>query len=151
MFKRPKWVTQCCTQIKSTRDTILCLLFLHYFVEFTFKCYGNYWNKTLYPLRVWIRYNWVSRLVLLKLWEIWNVDDYCYQVLWQEVAERTNIILNVRTSFAGCFLVVGNEYPFHLKLLRFMKRNAAFTSLPSIVTVTLSLLDKTSIFKNWFS
>jgi len=62
VFKRPKWVTQCCIQVKSTRDTILYLLFLHCFVEFTFKCYGNYWNKTLYSLRVWIRYNWVSRL-----------------------------------------------------------------------------------------
>lgn len=95
------------------------------FWGFTFKCYGNYWKKTLYSLRVWIGYNWVGRHGLLKLWEIWKRWWLLlFSSLWQEVAERTTIILNVKTSLAGCFLVVGYEYPFDRKLLRFMKRNA---------------------------
>ena len=38
---RPIRLTQCCTQFKSHGDTILCVLYLHYNVAFTFKSYGN--------------------------------------------------------------------------------------------------------------
>ena len=35
---RPIRPTHCCTQFKSPRDKILCVLYLHYNVAFTFKC-----------------------------------------------------------------------------------------------------------------
>ena len=54
---RPIRITQCCTQFKSPRVKILCVLYLHYNVAFTFKWYGNFWNKTFYSQRVWIGYN----------------------------------------------------------------------------------------------
>ena len=50
-------LTQCCTQFKSLGDKILCVLYLHYNVAFTFKWYGNSWNKTFYSQGVWIGYN----------------------------------------------------------------------------------------------
>ena len=34
---RPVRLTQCCTQFKSPGDKILCVLYLHYNVAFTFK------------------------------------------------------------------------------------------------------------------
>ena len=34
---RPIRLTQCCTQFKSPGDKILCVLYLHYNVAFTFK------------------------------------------------------------------------------------------------------------------
>ena len=55
---RPTRLTQCCTQFKSRGVKILCVPYLHYYAAFTFlKWYGNYWNKTFYPQRVWIGYN----------------------------------------------------------------------------------------------
>ena len=36
-MNRPIRLTQCCTQFKSPGDTILCVLYLHYNVAFTFK------------------------------------------------------------------------------------------------------------------
>ena len=54
---RPVRLTQCCTQFKSPGVKILCVLYLHYNVAFTFKWYGNSWNKTFYPQRVRIGYN----------------------------------------------------------------------------------------------
>ena len=51
---RPIRLTQCCTQFKSPGVKILCVLYLHYNVAFTFKWYGNSWNKTFYSQRVWI-------------------------------------------------------------------------------------------------
>ena len=56
-MNRPIQLTQCCIQFKSPGDKILCVLYLHYNVAFTFKWYGNYWNKTFYSQRVWIGYN----------------------------------------------------------------------------------------------
>ena len=49
---RPIWLTQCCTQFKSPGDKILCVLYLHYNVAFTFKLYGNSSNKMFYSQRV---------------------------------------------------------------------------------------------------
>ena len=49
--------SQCCTQFKSPKVEILCVLYLHYNVAFTFQWYGNSWNKTFYSQRVWIGYN----------------------------------------------------------------------------------------------
>ena len=57
MENRPIWLTQCCTQFRSPGDKILCVLYLHYNVAFTFKWYGNSWKKTFYFQRVWIGYN----------------------------------------------------------------------------------------------
>ena len=54
---RPFRVTQCCSQFKSPGVKILCVLYLHYNVAFTFKWYGNSWNKMFYSQRVWIGYN----------------------------------------------------------------------------------------------
>ena len=42
--------------IQIARDKILCVLYLHYNVAFTFKWCGNSWNKTFYYQRVWIGY-----------------------------------------------------------------------------------------------
>ena len=56
-YNRPFRLTQCCTQFKSPGDKILCVLYLHYNVTFTFKWYGNFWNKTFYSQKVWIGYN----------------------------------------------------------------------------------------------
>ena len=53
---RPIRLTQCCTQFKSAGDKILCVFYLHYNVAFSFKWYGNSWNKTFYSQRVWIGY-----------------------------------------------------------------------------------------------
>ena len=55
--KRPIRLTQCCTQFKSPGVKILCVLYLHDNVAFTFKWYGNSWNKTFYPQRLSIGYN----------------------------------------------------------------------------------------------
>ena len=57
VLNRPIRLTQCCTQFKSPGVMILCVLYLHYNVAFTFKWYGNFWNKTFYSQRVWIGYN----------------------------------------------------------------------------------------------
>ena len=54
---RPIRLTQCCTQFKAPGDKILCVLYLHYNVAFTFKWYGNFWNRKFYSQRVWIGYN----------------------------------------------------------------------------------------------
>ena len=54
---RPIRLTQCCTQFRSLGVKILCALYLHYKVAFTFKWYGNSWNKTFYSQVVWIGYN----------------------------------------------------------------------------------------------
>ena len=54
---RPIRLTQCCTQFKAPGDKILWVLYLHYNVAFTFKWYGNFWNKKFYSQRVWIGYN----------------------------------------------------------------------------------------------
>ena len=45
---RPIRLTQCCTQFKSLEVKVLCTLHLHDNVAFTFKWYGNTWNKTFY-------------------------------------------------------------------------------------------------------
>ena len=54
---RPIRLTQCCTQFKSPGVKTLCVLYLHHNVAFTFKWYGNSWNKTFYSQGVWIGYN----------------------------------------------------------------------------------------------
>ena len=54
---RRNQLTQCCTQFRSPGFKILCVLYLHCKnVAFTFKWYGNTWNKTCYSQRVWIGY-----------------------------------------------------------------------------------------------
>ena len=49
---RPNQLTHCCTQLKPPGVRILCALYLLYNVVFTYKSYGNTWNK-----RVWIGFN----------------------------------------------------------------------------------------------
>ena len=56
-YDRPIRLTKCCTQFKSPGDKILCALYLRYNVAFTFKWYGNSWNKMFHFQRVWIGYN----------------------------------------------------------------------------------------------
>ena len=41
--------TQCCTQFKSPGDKILCVLYLHYNVAFTFKCMEIPETKSFIP------------------------------------------------------------------------------------------------------
>ena len=69
-WNRPIRLSQCCTQFKSPGVKILCLLYLHYNVAFTFKWYGNSWNKTFYPQRVWIRADTYEKKSLLFLPEV---------------------------------------------------------------------------------
>ena len=54
---RPVRLTQCCTQFKSLGVKVLCVFYLHDNVAFTFKWYGNAWNKMFYSQRIWIGYN----------------------------------------------------------------------------------------------
>ena len=55
---RPFRLTHCCAQFKFPEVKILCALYLHYSVAFTFKWYGNSWNKKMfYFQRVWTGYN----------------------------------------------------------------------------------------------
>ena len=54
---RPIRLTQCCAQFKSLGVKILYVLNLHDNEAFTFKWYGNTWNKTLYSQKIWIGYN----------------------------------------------------------------------------------------------
>ena len=57
IHNRPIRLTQCCTQFKSLRVKVLCVFYLHDNAAFTFKWYGNTWNKTFYSQRIWIGYN----------------------------------------------------------------------------------------------
>ena len=67
LHDRPIRLTQCCTQFRSLGFKILCALYLHYKVAFTFKWYGNSRNKTFYSQMVWIGYN--IELAELVYWE----------------------------------------------------------------------------------
>ena len=48
-FNRPIRLTQCCTQFKSPGVKILCVLYLHYNVAFTFKCMEIPETKSFIP------------------------------------------------------------------------------------------------------
>ena len=48
LLHRPIPPTQCCTQFKSLGVKVLCVLHLYNNEAFTFKSYGNTWNKTFY-------------------------------------------------------------------------------------------------------
>ena len=54
---RPIRLTQCFTQFRSLGVKVLCVFHLHGNIPFTFKWYGNTWNKTFYSQRIWIGYN----------------------------------------------------------------------------------------------
>ena len=73
----PIRLTQCRTQFKSPRK-ILCVLYLHYNVPFTFKWYGNSWDKTFYSQRVLIGYN-------IELAEL--VYANCFPYFWSNVGD----------------------------------------------------------------
>ena len=49
---RPIRLTQCCTQFKSLGVKVLCVFHLHDNIAFTFKRYGNTWNKSCYSQRI---------------------------------------------------------------------------------------------------
>ena len=55
--KRPIRLIQCRTQFRSLGVKVLSVLYLHDNIAFTFKWYGNTWNKTFYLQRIWIGYN----------------------------------------------------------------------------------------------
>ena len=46
---RPIRLTQCCTQFKSPRVQVLCLLYSHYNVAFSFKCMEIPETKSFIP------------------------------------------------------------------------------------------------------
>ena len=48
-IERPIQLTQCCTQFKSSGVKILCVLYLHYNVAFTFKCMEIPETKSFIP------------------------------------------------------------------------------------------------------
>ena len=49
--RRPIRLTQCCTQFRCLGVKVLCVFHVHANTAFTFKWYGNTWNKTFYPKR----------------------------------------------------------------------------------------------------
>ena len=58
-------LTQCCTQFKSPGDKILCVLYLHYNVAFTFMIWKFLKQNVLFPRGLnWVQH-WVSRIGLL--------------------------------------------------------------------------------------
>ena len=57
LINRPIRLTQCCTQFRSLGVKVLCVFHLYDNIAFTFKWYGNTWNKTFYSQRIWIGYN----------------------------------------------------------------------------------------------
>ena len=56
-LKRSIRLTQCCTQFRSLGVKVVCVFYLHDNIVFTFKWYGNTWNKTFYSQKIWIGYN----------------------------------------------------------------------------------------------
>ena len=54
---RPIRLIQCCTHFRFLGVKVLCVFHLHDNIAFTFKWYGNTWNKTFYSQRIWIGYN----------------------------------------------------------------------------------------------
>ena len=72
---------QCCTQFRSLGVKILCALYLHYKVAFTFKWYGNSWNKTFYSQRVWIGYNSELAELVYHYFDIYGWECTGYQNL----------------------------------------------------------------------
>ena len=54
---RPMRLTQCWTQFRSLGVKVLCVFHLHDNIAFTFKWYGNTWNKSFYSQRIWNGYN----------------------------------------------------------------------------------------------
>ena len=65
---RPIRLTQCCTQFKSLGVKVLCVFYLQDNEAFTFKWYGNTWNKNvLFPKDLnWVQH-WVSRIGLCNV------------------------------------------------------------------------------------
>ena len=61
-------LTQCCMQFKSLVVKVLCVLYLHDNVAFTFKWRGYTWNKMFYSPKDlnWVQH-WVSQISLLLL------------------------------------------------------------------------------------
>ena len=100
MWKHSIRLNQCCTKFKSPGVKILCVLCLHY-VAFTFKWYGNSWNKTICSQRVWriglwgkqVKRNckckkWLSSLFILDDKKYFHVKDD-YGKLWLEMHVAT--------------------------------------------------------------
>ena len=54
---RPIQLTQGCTQFNSLEVKVPCAVHWHDNAAFTFKWYGNTWNKTFNSQRIWTGYN----------------------------------------------------------------------------------------------
>ena len=73
---RPIRLTPCCTQFKSPGVKILCVLYLHYNVAFSFKCWKFLKQNVLFPKCLnWVQH-WVSRIGLLSLYIVHLTDLY---------------------------------------------------------------------------
>ena len=78
---RPIRLTQCCTQFRSLGVKVLCVFHLHDNVAFTFKWYGNTWNKSFYSQRIWIGYN-IELAEWVYSWEFLIGSSRCLPLLW---------------------------------------------------------------------
>ena len=84
-MNKPIRLTQCCIQFRSLGVKVLCVFYLHDNIAFTFKWYGNTWNKTFCSQRIWIGYHIeLAELVYCSLYnwigehEITKIKKYTY-------------------------------------------------------------------------
>ena len=102
---RPIRLTQCCTQFRSLGVKVLCVFYLHDNIAFTFKWYGNTWNKKFYSQRIWIVYNI-------------ELAESVYYIQFERLIKLSLIINWLRkkarcTSFYGYFQREGNATCHH--------------------------------------
>ena len=101
---RPIRLTLCCTQFKSLGVKMLCVLHLHDNVAFTFKWYGNTWNKTFYSQKIWIGYNTeLAELVYLREIAVTNVKKW---VLRLNFADQRWLKWVLRHEYYRCVFYV---------------------------------------------
>ena len=98
---RPIRLIQCCTQFKSPGAKILCVLYLHYNVAFTFKWYGNSLNKTFYSQRVLIGYN-------------------------IELAEKVNLLFGCHFVFTSLTMFISSFYNYNINQFITLEKNTHF-------------------------
>ena len=97
IYNRPIRLTQCCTQFRSLGVKVLCVSHLHDNIAFTFKWYGNTWNKTFYSQRIWIGYNIeLAELVyccetgITSLYLRWQNDKKVSLSIWRFYCQRNS-------------------------------------------------------------
>ena len=103
-------LTQCCTQLKSPGVKILCVLYLNYNVAFSFKWYGNSWNKPFYSQRVWIAYN-IEALIFFRL-----LLSNCLS--WKIYCDDHSSLSSTTTVQKWIILFTSHQYYISYKILK---------------------------------